>query len=304
MKLNSNLDSEILRFKQLGFSSRDIANVLGVGKTTVNNRINKLKSEESKSNMRMLFLDVETRPDIAVSFTRFKANMTQDHIIEEGGGLISIAWQFGQHGDLNGMVQTADEAIENDDYELVKTLVDQIEDSDIIVGHNIDQFDLPVIRARAVINGLRPPKLVKTVDTLKIARTMKFQSNKLDSLAQVLGVGEKHRHSGISMWVGCIRGEESSLEEMLKYNLIDVEILVKVYNKIRSFDPKAPNAGLYNPSEELACRVCGSHNVLPTGSTVKTGVASYTEYVCTDCGARSRDRKIVIPSEHRKSLLV
>ena len=304
MQTLNHLDNEILRYKNMGFSSRDISGVLGIGKTTVNNRLSKMKLTEISSSMQMLFLDVETRPDIAVSFTRFKANMTQDHILEEGGGLISIAWKFGQHGDLKGMVQTPDQALDNDDYILVKSLIEQIENADIIVGHNIDQFDLPVIRARAVINGLRPPRIVKTIDTLKIARTMRFQSNKLDSLAQVLGVGEKHKHSGISMWVGCIRGEIKALEEMLKYNLIDVELLIKVYNKLRAFDPKAPNAGLYDLSETPVCRVCGSLNVFPTGNTVKTGVAEYDEYRCDDCGARSRGRTILNSKENRKNLLV
>jgi len=298
------LNKEILRYKQMGFSSRDISGVLGIGKSTVNDRLGKIRLSEVCSAMTMLFLDVETRPDIAVSFTRFKANMSQDHILEEGGGLISIAYQYGQHGKCYGTVQTPEQALANDDYDLVKTLLDRIETSDIIVGHNIDQFDLPVIRARAVINGLEPPKLVKTIDTLKIARTMRFQSNKLDSLAQVLGVGEKHKHSGISMWVACIRGELKALQEMLKYNIIDVELLVKVYNKLRAFDPKAPNAGLYDQSETPVCRVCGSAHVFPTGNTVKTGVAEYEEFKCDDCGARSRGRTILNSKENRKNLLV
>ena len=153
-------------------------------------------------------------------------------------------------------------------------------------------------------HGISPYKTVKTVDTLKIARRLGFPSNKLDSLASFLGIGRKVQHQGINLWKGCIQGEETALTDMLEYNIQDVDLLEKVYLKLRAYDTAPPNIGkLYN-EEVSRCPVCGSTDLVTTGNLVHTPVSAYEEVVCNCCGHRSRKRKIVNSKEARSNVLI
>lgn len=255
-----------------------------------------------KRKPKILFLDVESSPDVAVSFKRYQANMSQDHILEEGGWLLSVAYAFNDQP-VQAFCLTSAQAVMNDDSSLVATLWDAIEQSDIIVAHNLAKFDLALFKSRCVINGFPPPKRVKQVDTLKLARSMKFQSNRLDSLGVVLGEGTKIKHSGIQLWIDCMQGKAEALEEMKQYNAQDVELLRNVYHRLKAFDNNSPNAALFTSGEDVACRVCGSHDLVPTPNQVAAGSSLFSEVVCNDCGARSRLRSSNTTKEKRKSLL-
>ena len=57
-----------------------------------------------------------------------------------------------------------------------------------------------------------PP--IISVDTLKEARKVfKFSSNKLDYIAQYLGVGAKMDTGGIALWEGCATGSRKALRK-------------------------------------------------------------------------------------------
>jgi transcription elongation factor Elf1 len=185
----------------------------------------------------------------------------------------------------------------------VAVLFALIEQADVIIGHNIDNFDLPCIKARSVINRFAPLKKVKTIDTLKLARQMRFPSNRLGSLGVILGEGDKASHSGISTWIGCLAGNQESLDEMLVYNIEDVDLLYRVYMRLRNHDSRPLNAGLFTLDEKVMCPVCGSHEVEETGNTVYTTVNEFKEYECNDCGSRSRSRTAVSTKQKRKTLL-
>lgn len=255
-----------------------------------------------KKKPKILFLDVESTPDVAVTFKRFKANMSQEHILQEGGWLLSIAYAFNE-GEVISSSLTPSQACANDDSQLVAELWCAIEEADMIVAHNLDRFDMPLFKARCVINGFAPPKRVKQIDTLKLAKQMKFQSNRLDSLGYVLGEGSKIKHSGIDLWVKCMEGDLTSLQAMEEYNRQDVVLLRNVYHRLKAFDNNHPNAALYTEGDEVACRVCGSHDVRATANQIQAGSSLFSEVICNDCGARSRLRQGNTSKDKRKSLL-
>ena len=81
----------------------------------------------------------------------------------------------------------------------------------------------------------------RTIDTLRIARSnFRFNSNKLDDLAQLLGVGRKLKHPGFPMWEGCMAGDKASWKLMEKYNAHDIFLLEGVYNKLKSWHERPP----------------------------------------------------------------
>lgn len=255
-----------------------------------------------KKKPKILFLDVESSPDVAVTFKRFKANMSQEHILQEGGWLLSIAYAFNE-GEVISSSLTPSQACANDDSHLVAELWCAIEEADLVVAHNCDRFDIPLFKARCVINGFAPPKRVKQVDTLKLAKQMKFQSNRLDSLGYVLGEGSKIKHNGIDLWIKCMEGDSEALKTMEEYNRQDVVLLRNVYHRLKAFDNNSPNAALFTSGEEVACRVCGSHDVRATANQIAAGSSLFSEVICNACGARSRLRQSNTTKDKRKSLL-
>lgn len=305
MQYDQEVLNKIIQLKKEGFSSRAISKTLGISKSGVNDAYARYMKvpERQASNSRYLFIDLETRPDVAVTFKRFKANLSQDHVLENGGSLLSIAWRWMHDDKAQGLVLSPIEAVENNDVFLVETLFDLIEKADVVIGHNLDAFDIPILKSRLVVHNLPALKKVKTIDTLKIARQMRFNSNRLGDLGVILGEGEKQKHNGINTWIGCMAGKQSSLNEMLAYNIQDVELLYNVYQRLKSHDSKPVNSSLFTKREEHQCPVCGSEELDYTGNLVYTQFSAFDEIVCNACGSRSRDRKAVNSKEKRKLLL-
>lgn len=297
---------DIIELKDKGYSGRQVAKMLGLGKSGVNavyNQRNAILSEDSKT-AKYLFIDLECSPDVAVSFRRFKANISQDNVLQNGGTLLSIAWRWMHEPKAQGLALTPAEALSNNDRRLAATLWALIDEADAVIAHNAANFDIPLLKSRLVVNNLHPLKKVKIIDTLQIARQMKFQSNRLGSLGVILGEGAKAEHSGIKTWIGCMQGNQDSLDEMLAYNLEDVDLLYRVYHRLRQHDKQPLNAGLFaNDAAEHSCPVCGSHDVAKTGKLSYTNVSAFEEYECNECHARSRSR-FAVNVEARKTLLV
>lgn len=306
MKHSQQITNSIIELKKQGCKSRYIAKMLDVSKSSVNyvfNRHMKTQIPVENSTRKYLFIDVETSPDVAVTFKRFKANLSQDNILKDGGVLLSISWRWMGDKSAQGLALNPTEALAADDSRLCAVLYALIEKADVLIGHNIDRFDLPMIKSRLLINKFTPPKKVKTIDTLKIARQMRFPSNRLGSLGVILGEGDKASHSGISTWIGCLAGNEDSLAEMLAYNLEDVDLLYRVYMRLRAFDTRPLNSALFVADETPRCPTCGSDNLHETSHSVYTPTCEYQEVECKNCGTRSRGKVLINTRTKRGSLL-
>lgn len=304
MKHSPEITQQIIDLKNQGNKSRAIASLLSVSKSSVNYVFNRAVKANKSSTKRYLFLDIETSPDVAVTFRRFKANLSQDNILQDGGMLLSISWRWMGDSEAQGLALSPEEAVGRNDNRLCSVLYGLIESADAVIGHNISNFDIPMIKTRMIINEFDPLKKVKEIDTLKIARQMRFPSNRLGSLGVILGEGDKASHSGISTWIGCLAGNQASLDEMLLYNLEDVDLLYRVYMRLRPHDIRPLNAGLFNKKENTVCPCCGSKDVHETSNSVYTPLSEFKEYECGTCGSRSRSRTSVSTKNKRKSLLV
>ena len=80
-------------------------------------------------------------------------------------------------------------------------------------------------------NGMMPPSPVKDLDLMSVVKAnFQFPSNKLDYVAQKLGVGAKFKHSGFQLWIDCMAGNEKAWVEMKKYQIQDVNLLIDLYD--------------------------------------------------------------------------
>jgi uncharacterized protein YprB with RNaseH-like and TPR domain len=114
---------------------------------------------------------------------------------------------------------------------MLEKLHQMMDDADLLVGWNSAAFDHKHINREFLENGMTPPSPTRDLDLMTITKAnFKFPSNKLDYVAQQLGVGAKVKHSGFKLWLRCMDGEEKAWREMKKYQIQDVTLLVELYD--------------------------------------------------------------------------
>lgn len=231
--------------------------------------------QTNKTTPLITFIDIETSPILGFTWGAYEQNVLE---VKEDWDLLSFA---AKAGDGRTKVYSGNEE------ELVKKLWNVFDESDILVAHNGDKFDIKMSNAKFLEYGLLPPRPYKTIDTLKVAKKyFRLTSNKLDHVARFLGVGAKMKHAGMSMWFDVMDGDKKATRMMEKYNKQDVEILYKVYMKLRPWIVNHPNHGVYIDSVSAICPNCGSANIQSRGfSVTKTGRKK--RYQCQACGSWS-----------------
>ena len=239
---------------------------------------------------KILIFDVETAPMRAYVWGRWKQNISLDATISEWYMLCwSAKWLYSDYVMSNKL--TSEEAINEDDSRIIKSLWDLINEADIVVAHNAKKADVKWMNTRFILNGLNPPKPYHIIDTLEVAkREFGFSSNKLDALAGYFNIPHK-LGTDFNLWVKCVNGDEESLNYMCEYNKVDVKILEEVYLYLRPWIKGHPNCGNLTSSEIPVCSICSSKKLeLLEGEYYYTSVGKYQLYRCKDCGAISRDR--------------
>jgi hypothetical protein len=174
---------------------------------------------------------------------------------------------------------------------MVKGIYDLWNEADVVIHFNGTTFDMPHLRREFLVAGLSPPKPVQEIDLLRVAKTrFRFTSNKLDYITQYLGLPGKVKHSGHSLWVQCMAGDEKAWGMMRRYNKADVVITEQLYDKLRQWTKAQPHAGLFSGLGYDCCARCGGTDIERRGRAY-TPLAAYQQYRCRDCGSWSRGGK-------------
>jgi len=114
--------------------------------------------------------------------------------------------------------------------DMLETLHKMMDEADVLIGWNSAAFDHKHIRREFLEAGMEPPSPTKDLDLMSVVKAnFLFPSNKLDYVAQKLGVGAKVKHSGFELWIDCMDGKKSAWAEMRKYQIQDVQLLDKLY---------------------------------------------------------------------------
>lgn len=311
MKYNELTKQQIEYLQKQGLSGRGIAKELDISKSGVNDYLKKLRQGDTlkKGNgSRRLFIDIETAVPIVAAFNRYDVTISEDHVIIPGDWILSISWAFDQCNSGEIMAFTVglspEEIANQDDSRLVALLYELYENADEVVAHNGKKFDFKVIQARAIANNFGVMPTAKFVDTLQMAKSkIKVPSFSLDSLCNYFGLGRKSSSGGIQTWLRVQSGDKLAMQNMLDYNLDDVKLLVKLYEKIKCLGAAGVNQGLYFDDQEIHCKSCGSTHVVETGREVATVSNLFKEVECQECGAKARLKTSLTNKEKRKVLL-
>jgi len=247
--------------------------------------------------MRMLYLDIETFPNVCFTWGLFNQNIGLDSIVESG---TTACWAARWEGDKKVHYAGLNE---NTEAEMVLQIWQLLDDADIVVHYNGRKFDIPILNKEFIKFGLQPPTPYQQIDLLETARRQfRFVSNKLDYVAQFLGLGSKVQHKGMKLWVGCMEGNERDWKVMKKYNIQDVHLLPKLYKKLLPWINNHPNMALYSEEDVEVCTNCGSEHLVKKGME-HLATQSYQRYKCMDCGTNLKGRTTALTIEKRKTIL-
>lgn len=235
--------------------------------------------------MRILLLDIERSPNVAYIWGLFKENIPLARLIDTSKLLCYAAKWYGDEQVY------FDSIFHSTEKKFLKGLHGLIDEADVVVHYNGKDFDIPVINTAFVEAGLKPPAPYKQVDLLEVVRRQfKFTSNKMDHVSQQLGLGSK-RETTFQLWIDCINNSPDAWEQMMEYNVEDVMILERMYEKLKPWIKNHPNYGLYQ-DEGLVCPNCGSDHWERRGFAY-TSTNKYQRYNCLDCGSWFRDKAVV-----------
>ncbi len=238
--------------------------------------------------LRTLIYDIETSPNLIWAWQLWNTNALK---VEQTPYMLSFAYKWLDEKKTEVLALPDYEGYEDDpmdDSGLCGDLYELFNEADVVIAHNGNKFDQRFAKGRFLEHGWSPPAPYIEIDTLKIARReFKFQSNKLDSLGEYLGVGRKVEHEGASLWFKCMAGDLKAWSKMKKYNLQDVDLLEAVYLKLRPWIRNHPN--MNKSMSGVKCGRCGSVHLNRRG-TRRTGRYEYQRYQCQSCGGWLQER--------------
>lgn len=241
----------------------------------------------AKDRPKILVLDLETFPNIGYTWGKYEQNVIR---FKQEGCIATFAakWLGKSEVILKSLPDyTGYKPGSYDDKALTADLWKLLDEADIVVAHNGDQFDVRVCNARFILHGMRPPRPYKTVDTKKATKKVaRFNSNKLDDLCSLLE-NEKKIKTDFDLWQGCIEGDPKSWALMLKYNKKDILLLEKLYLRLRPWITNHPNFTVVN---RAMCPKCNSNDVTYRGFAI-TMSRRYRRFQCNSCGGWAREVK-------------
>jgi hypothetical protein len=231
---------------------------------------------------RVLLFDIETSPNIAYIWGKYEQDALGDFVKERQ--IISFAWKWLGEKIVRVLALPMFKGYKkhpDDNRELITRLHKIISAADVVVGHNVDEFDDKMANAEFISYGLPPPPPHKTVDTLKVAKAkFRFNSNKLGDLGRRLGLGKKVDTGGFELWAGCLRGNRKSWARMMKYNKQDVVLLEKIYLKLRPWMGNHPDMNAIDG--KIGCPICKSPNLQSRGWSI-SGSGRRKRFQCKAC---------------------
>lgn len=221
-----------------------------------------------------LFFDIETSPNIVLSWrTGYQITIDHDNILSERA-IICICWKWEHEEDIRSLTWSK----KHDDRKMLVEFSKVINQATEVIGHNSDKFDIKWFNTRCLYHRIHICPEIRSIDTLKIARSkFYFNSNRLDYIAKFLGIGGKMDTGGFGLWKAIVLDKCSeSLAKMVEYCKRDVQILESVYNELKSFAKPKTHYGVLMGGESYSCPECGHDRpkvsktrVLPSGITQK-----------------------------------
>lgn len=234
--------------------------------------------------MKILLLDIESAPNLVHVWGLWQQNVGIPQILDSG---YVMCWAAKWLGDKKVMFSSIHRDSPEEMLSKIHSLLDE---ADAVIHYNGTKFDIPTLNKEFILYGMTPPAPYHQIDLLRTARSQfRFPSNKLDYIAQALGLGKKKEHSGHELWIQCMNHDNKAWKIMEEYNKHDVVLLERVYEKLKPWIKGHINYNLYK-DDSLVCPQCGGKHYFRQGFRT-TGTRKYQRFQCKDCGTWFRSTK-------------
>ena len=233
-------------------------------------------SKEAK-NIRILTIDIESKPLQVYTWGLWDQNIGIGQIIDHGGMMCFAAKWLGSK-------EVLFYSEHRDGYEaMVRKAHELLSEADIVITYNGDRYDIRKLNNAFMLLGMAPPKPFKSVDLIKTNKgRFDLPSRKLDYLVKQTGIGAKLPHTGFDLWIDCMAGDEKAWRLMERYNKQDVLVTEKAYLRLMPWLLGVPHLGMFT-GDGLSCPYCGSTK-LERSEMAHTNVQRYQLYECKHCG--------------------
>jgi hypothetical protein len=247
---------------------------------------------------RVLIYDIETAPAIGLFFGKpYDVNIAKivqhEYVfgfaykwLDEDKIHKCYIWDFPKYGqDLKSITGWTNNSID-----VVKAWAELVKESDILIGHNSDQFDYKQMFGRLPLYRLPPVPKPQMIDTKKAAKQIGYYpSNSLDNLGAQLGTGRKLPHNDypnkIDLWWDCMNNKRKAKRHMVAYNLVDVKATEALYQLFRPYMTNHPNMKqIEGRPTDCAVSNCKDPGFWSQGLR-HTRAASYQRWQCMKCKA-------------------
>lgn len=241
---------------------------------------------------RILILDVERLPGITKQFWWDRGDLKNRYIHYESversprTTIVCAKWY-----DSDEIIQLA-EWDTGGRRRFLRRVHSLMSKADIIVGHNVDNSDLPWLAGDLYIEANLPPlPPIKSVDTLKVLRRQ-FKSGapfkSLDAFCQIIGVPAKtDRYDREAMERAVSEKSVADRDRLTAYCVGDVLATQALYDYLRPFIPNHPTLFVDGQDSLTICHRCG-HDTEPIPRRFVANVLTYSMRRCTECGGYSR----------------
>jgi hypothetical protein len=244
-----------------------------------------LRHAKSKKTPKVFLLDIESATVWTRVWGLWRQRIPYQNIIKVDGRPMDwfmLCWAGKWLGDdkiISDSV-TSWEATHRNDKRIARSIWKIIHEADVLIGHNLDRFDL---------------------------RKIMHSAHNLDYLNSIFSLRMKE-DTDYQLWIDCEEGDKEALAYMLHYCESDVLALEDLYLKLRPYMTSHPNLGLYVDDEDPMCPHCYSKEIIRDGvykdAVYTTNVSVFPAYRCLKCGATPRGRKTIVSKEKRDGLLV
>jgi DNA polymerase elongation subunit (family B) len=144
-----------------------------------------------------------------------------------------VAWSWIGEDEVHSRISTSEGLFRRPERrrKMLAALLEQIAQADVLTGHNIIRFDLPIVNAEAMRLGLEPVRGALVQDTMRLIKSKGFKKGQ-DNLGELTGVpiekmaltwqGWQHAYEEKG-WAGVIERCESDVlaHKILREKLIE-----------------------------------------------------------------------------------
>lgn len=236
-----------------------------------------------------LVLDIETSPILAYIWEMGEQTVSINQIKEDW---YIIAWSAKWLGEPESKVVYYDlrNHKNGDDKPILKPLWEMLNEADIVITQNGQQFDSRKINARFISHGMNPPKPYQHIDTYRLVKKVaSFTSNKLEYLTDKLCKTHKKivhgKFPGLTLWIECLKGNKEAWDEMKRYNIKDILSTEELYLHIKAWTPESMPKIYPMTADIKSCGTCGYRGAMRQGRDRIKNTGTYTQNSCPKCGS-------------------